>query len=169
MTPEMIARARENAQNAGVKNVEFRLGEIESLPVADSAVDLIISNCVINLSPDKAQVFSEAFRVLKPRGTLMVSDIVLEYDLPETVLSSVAAYVGCLAGAVRKEVYLDLIRGAGFSEVEVIEETAYPIDCMVNDPTAQAVLANLSFSRDELRTIGESVHSVKVRAVKPRS
>jgi SAM-dependent methyltransferase len=169
MTPEMIARARENAKNAGVKNVEFRLGEIESLPVADSTVDLIISNCVINLSPDKAQVFSEAFRVLKPRGTLMVSDIVLERNLPEAVLSSVAAYVGCLAGAVQKGVYIDLIRGAGFSEVEVIEETAYPIELMVNDPTAQAVLADLSFSRNELRTIGNSVQSVKVRAVKPRS
>ena len=169
MTPEMIARARENAKNAGVKNVEFRLGEIESLPVADSTVDLIISNCVINLSPDKAQVFSEAFRVLKPGGTLMVSDIVLERDLPEAVLSSVTAYVGCLAGAVQKGVYLDLIRGAGFSEVEVIEETAYPIELMVNDPTAQAVLADLSLSRNELRTIGKSVQSVKVRAVKPRS
>ncbi|MCX6682583.1 MAG: arsenite methyltransferase [Methanoregula sp.] len=182
MTPEMIARARENAKNAGVKNVEFRLGEIESLPVADSTVDLVISNCVINLSPDKARVFSEAFRVLKEArvfseafrvlkdgGTLMVSDIVLERDLPESVLSSVAAYVGCLAGAVQKSVYLDLIRGAGFSTVEVLEEASYPIELMVNDPTAQAVLASLSFSRDELHTIGESVHSVKVRAVKPHS
>jgi arsenite methyltransferase len=167
MTPEMIARAWQNAKKGGVTNVEFRLGEIESLPVADSAVDLIISNCVINLSPDKARVFSEAFRVLKPGGTLMVSDIVLERDLPDAVLSSVAAYVGCLAGAVQKGVYLDLIRGAGFPGVEVLEETSYPIELMVNDPTAQAVLVDLSLPKEELRRIGESVRSVKVRAVKP--
>jgi SAM-dependent methyltransferase len=166
MTPEMIARAQQNAKKAGITNVEFRLGEIESLPVTGSAVDLIISNCVINLSPDKALVFSEAFRVLKPGGTLMVSDIVLEQDLPEAVLSSVAAYVGCLAGAVQKDVYLDLIRGAGFPEVEVLEETSYPIELMVNDPTAQAVLANLSLPKHEICRIGESVKSVKVRAVK---
>jgi arsenite methyltransferase len=169
MTPEMIARARQNAKKAGITNVEFRLSEIESLPVADSAVDLIISNCVINLSPNKAQVFSEAFRVLKPGGTLMVSDIVLDRDLPEAVLSSVAAYVGCLAGAVQKGVYLDLIRGAGFPDVEVLEETSYPIELMVNDPTAQAVLASLSLPKEELRRIGESVRSVKVRAVKPNT
>ncbi len=166
MTPEMVARARQNAEKAGITNVEFRHGEIESLPVADSAVDLVISNCVINLSPDKARVFSEAFRVLKEGGTLMVSDIVLERDLPEAVLSSVAAYVGCLAGAVQKGVYLDLIRGAGFSAIEVLEETSYPIELMVNDPTAQAVLADLSLSREELSRIGESVQSIKVRAVK---
>jgi SAM-dependent methyltransferase len=166
MTPEMLARARQNAKKAGITNVEFRLGEIESLPVADCSVDLIISNCVINLSPDKARVFSEAFRVLKPGGMLMISDIVLERDLPEAVLSSVAAYVGCLAGAVQKGVYLDLIRGGGFSDVEVLEESTYPIELMVNDPTAQAVLANLSIPKEELYRIGDSVRSVKVRAVK---
>jgi SAM-dependent methyltransferase len=169
MTPEMLARARQNAKKAGITNVEFRLGEIESLPVADCAVDLIISNCVINLSPDKARVFFEAFRVLKSGGTLMVSDIVLERDLPEAVLSSVAAYVGCLAGAVQKGVYLDLIHGAGFSDVTVLEESTYPIELMVNDPTAQAVLADLSLPPAELRRIGESVRSVKVSAIKPCS
>ena len=168
MTPEMLIKARENAKKAGATNVEFRLGEIEALPVADNSVDLIISNCVINLSPDKARVFREAYRVLKPGGTLMVSDIVLERDLPEAVLSSVAAYVGCLAGAVRKGVYLDLIHGAGFSEVEVLVESTYPIELMVNDPTAQAVLANLSIPKEELRRIGDSVRSVKVRAVKTK-
>ncbi len=166
MTPEMLARARENAKKAGITNVEFRLGEIESLPVADNSIDLIISNCVINLSPDKVRVFSEAFRVLKSGGTLMVSDIILERDLPEAVLSSVAAYVGCLAGAVRKGMYLDLILGAGFSEVAVLEESTYPIELMVNDPTAQAVLANLSIPKEELYRIGDSVRSIKVRAVK---
>jgi SAM-dependent methyltransferase len=166
MTPEMLIKARENAKKAGATNVEFRLGEIEALPVADNSVDLIISNCVINLSPDKARVFREAYRVLKPGGTLMVSDIVLEQDLPKAVLSSVAAYVGCLAGAVRKAVYLDLIHGAGFSEVDVIEESSYPIELMANDPTAQAVLADLSFPKEEFRHIGESVKSVKVRGVK---
>jgi SAM-dependent methyltransferase len=169
MTPDMLARARQNAMKEGITNVEFRLGEIESLPVADCAVDLIISNCVINLSPDKAMVVSEAFRVLKPGGTLMISDIVLERDLPEAVLSSVAAYVGCLAGAVQKGVYLDLIHGAGFSDVTVLEESTYPIELKVNDPTAQAVLADLSLPPAELCRIRESVRSVKVSATKPCS
>ena len=166
MTPEMLVRARQNAKKAGITNVEFRLGEIESLPVADNSIDLIISNCVINLSPDKARVFSEAFRVLKFGGTLMISDIVLERDLPEAVLSSIAAYVGCLAGAVRKGEYLDLIQGAGFSDIKVLEESTYPMELMTTDPSAQAVLANLSIPKEELYRIEDSVRSVKVRAVK---
>ena len=100
MTPDMLEKARENAHKGGYTNVEFRLGEIEHLPVADSHVDVIISNCVINLSPDKPAVFNEAFRVLKPGGRLMVSDIVLLNELPAFIKSSVAAYVGCVSGAM---------------------------------------------------------------------
>ena len=99
MTSEMIARARENALKGGYENVEFRLGEIEALPVEDNTIDIIISNCVINLVPDKGKAFQEAFRVLKPGGRLMVSDIVLQKKLPDFVLESIEAYVGCVAGA----------------------------------------------------------------------
>ncbi len=106
MTPDMLDKARENARKGNYKNVEFRLGEIENLPVADNAVDVIISNCVINLAPDKKRVFDEAFRVLKPGGRLMVSDIVLTKELPAALKNSIEAYVGCVAGASKKDDYL---------------------------------------------------------------
>ena len=127
MTPEMLAKARENAKKAGATNVEFRLGEIEALPVADNSVDLIISNCVINLSPDKGRVFREAYRVLKPGGLLMVSDIVLERPLPQSVRTSVEAYTSCIAGAIMKDAYLDLIRKANLTDVAILEEVQSPI------------------------------------------
>ncbi len=123
MTPEMIERARENARNEDVANVEFRLGEIEHLPVADASVDVVISNCVINLSPDKPQVFREAFRALKPGGRLMVSDIVLRGELPREVLESMEQYVGCVAGASQIDDYLGAIRDAGFRDVKIVKDT----------------------------------------------
>ena len=167
MTPEMLERARENARRGGYSNVEFRLGEIENLPVADASVDVIISNCVINLSPDKPRVFREAFRVLKPGGRLMVSDIVLEGELPPVVRESAAAYVGCIAGAMRKEDYLNAIKEAGFAEVEVVEESVFPLDCMLNDPTAQAIVADLGLTSPELDNLLAAVRSAKIKAVKP--
>ncbi|MFC2021191.1 arsenite methyltransferase [Chloroflexota bacterium] len=124
MTPDMVSRARENAENGGYNNVEFRLGEIENLPVADSSVDAVISNCVINLSPDKGRVFREAYRALKPGGRVMVSDIVLLKELPDDIKSSVEAYTGCIAGASLKEEYLATITAAGFQEVEVVSEVS---------------------------------------------
>ena len=124
MTAEMVSRARANAERGGYENVEFRLGEIENLPVADGAVDAIISNCVINLSPDKRRVFSESFRTLKPGGRLMVSDIVLTGELPEEIRQSLAAYASCIAGALPKEEYLAGLADAGFKDVEVVTETA---------------------------------------------
>ena len=166
MTHEMLIKARENAKKAGATNVEFRLGEIEALPVADNSVDLIISNCVINLSPDKARVFREAYRVLKPGGLLMVSDIVLTRELPEAVRSSMAAYASCIAGASLKEVYLDLIRKAHFSDVEILEETRVPYDLAAVDPLMKAGCDSLSLSNDDYSEIGDSVRSVKVKAVK---
>jgi ubiquinone/menaquinone biosynthesis C-methylase UbiE len=125
MTPEMIHRARDNARNGGYDNVEFRLGEIENLPVADDTVDAVISNCVINLAPDKARVFDEAYRVLTPGGRVMVSDIVLVKELPEDIRNSLAAYAGCVAGALRKEDYLTTIAEAGFENVEVVSEQSF--------------------------------------------
>lgn len=122
MTPEMIAKAKENAKKGNYSNVDFRLGEIEDLPVENNSIDLIISNCVINLSPDKETVFKEAFRVLKPGGRLMVSDLVLVKELPNAIKESVEAYVGCLAGAIMKGQYLGYIKKAGFKEVTILQE-----------------------------------------------
>jgi len=125
MTPAMIDRARENATKGDYSNVEFRLGEIEHLPVPDASVDVIVSNCVVNLSPEKDRVFREAFRVLKPGGRMLVSDLVLEKPLPEETRESIEAYVGCIAGASLKEDYLRLIREAGFQEVKILREGRY--------------------------------------------
>ncbi len=167
MTPAMLARARENARTGGYANVEFRLGEIEHLPVADGSVDVVISNCVINLSPEKGQVFLEAFRVLKPGGRMLVSDIVMVGELPERVRQSIAAYVGCIAGAVSRERYLALIRRAGFAGVEVVEEASFPVSCMANDPTAQAVMGDLVLTPDDLSATESAIASIKVRALRP--
>ena len=166
MTPEMLEKARQNARKGNYDNVEFRQGEIEKLPVADSEVDAIISNCVINLSPDKPAVFREAFRVLKPGGRLMVSDIVLLKELPDFIKQSVAAYVGCISGALLKDDYLGAIRSAGFKDVRVIEESVFPIDCMANDPTAQAIMKELKITPEKVQEIGQAVLSVKVQARK---
>ncbi len=125
MTPEMIERAQANARRGGFHNVEFRLGDIEDLPVPDDSVDLVISNCVINLSPDKPRVFREAFRVLRPGGRIVVADIVLEGELPEPLRQSVEAYTGCVAGALHRDEYLAALRSAGFEYVEVLKETDY--------------------------------------------
>lgn len=119
MTPEMVARARENAQRAGVRNVSFRLGEIEHLPVADTSVDVILSNCVINLAPDKAAVAREAFRVLKPGGRLAVSDIVALQPLPPDVQNDVALLVGCVAGATPVEAFRQILLETGFTDVRI--------------------------------------------------
>ncbi len=167
MTPEMIERARANAAKGGLANVEFRLGEIEHLPVADASADAIISNCVINLSTDKPQVFREALRVLKAGGRLMVSDIVLLRPLPESVRGSVEAYAGCISGAMLKEDYLRAMTEAGFSEVELVGEAPYSIGSSNPDTSELAALAEVLPAAD-VATAAGSVVSVKVRAVKGR-
>ncbi len=166
MTPEMVEKARENARKGGYGNVEFRLGEIENLPAADASVDLVISNCVINLAPDKRRVFREAFRVLKPGGHLMVSDLVLLADLPDTMKESVAAYTGCIAGASRKDDYLDAIATAGFRDVRVVDESSYDV-ATSDDALAKAAAAAFSVRPGQLRELARTVASIKVSAVKP--
>lgn len=166
MTPDMIDRARRNAEKGGYKNVEFRLGEIEHLPVADNSVDVIISNCVINLSPDKEKVFKEAFRVLKPGGRLMVSDLVLARALPEKIRKSVEAYVGCIAGASLTRDYIAAVERAGFADVEIQQKTPYPLEAMANDATAQIVLKDGSVTKKDLEELEGSVVSIKVKAMK---
>ena len=154
MTPPMLERARRNAAKVNSTNVEFRLGEIEHLPVPDASVDVIISNCVVNLSPDKRQVFSEALRVLKPGGRMVVSDLVLTRELDPEQRQNVDLYVGCIAGASLKDEYLRLIRDAGFRDVKVVEEHGYEIGM-------QGLPAG-SPERDAF----SAVTSVKVRAIK---
>ncbi len=124
MTPSMIERAKANAEKGGYSNVEFHLAQIDSLPLPDKSVDCVISNCVINLAPDKPAVFREIARVLKPGGRLAVSDIALKGELPEAVASSLAAYVGCIAGAVRIETYREELLKAGFEYVEIVDSGA---------------------------------------------
>lgn len=119
MTPAMLDKARANKANLGADNVEFRLGEIEHLPVENDSIDVILSNCVINLSPDKPQVFREAFRVLKPGGKLAVSDMVTDGPLPAEIKSSLSAWAGCVAGALDVQEYIAAIEAAGFSDVEL--------------------------------------------------
>jgi len=169
MTKEMVEKARINATKGNYKNVEFRFGEIENLPVDDNSIDVIISNCVINLSPDKEKVFRESFRVLKPGGRIMVSDIVLIKPLPKIIKDSVEAYVGCLAGASMKDEYLNYIKNEGFQSVEIISQTNYPIEVMANDITAQIVKTAPDIKKEDLNDVENSVASIKVRAVKPVS
>ena len=126
MTPDMVALARKNAQTLGMSNVEFYLAEMEHTPVPDGSVDVIISNCVINLAPDKGAVFAEAFRVLRPGGRLFVSDMVLVDELPEEVVSDMSQWAACLGGAELKDTYLDRMTQAGFVDVELISETPMP-------------------------------------------
>jgi ubiquinone/menaquinone biosynthesis C-methylase UbiE len=167
MTPEMIERARGNARKGGYENVEFRLGEIESLPAADNSIDAIISNCVINLSPEKDRVFRDAFRVLKPGGRLMVSDIVLLNELPDSIKKSVAAYISCVAGASKKEDYLKDIKAAGFKNVTVVDETSFPSTETVKDSTIQTLANDFGISSADLKKLAGSIKSIKVQAVKP--
>ena len=169
ITPDMVKKAEALQKRGPYQNVEFKLGEIEDLPLADSSVDVIISNCVINLSPDKRKVFREAFRVLKPGGRLMISDIVLLKELPNSVKNSVEAYVGCVGGAILKEEYISAITEAGFQHVKVIDETAFAPDILVNDPITKVIMENLKASVDDIREVASQVSSVKVSAIKPKA
>jgi SAM-dependent methyltransferase len=155
MTPSMIERARAAATRVGAANVEFRLGEIEHLPVADASVDAVISNCVVNLSPEKPRAFAEAYRVLKPGGRLVVSDLVLTKPLTAEQRNNVELYVGCVAGAALEDEYLQLIREAGFARVEVLSRQGYAVGTEGLEPESPERDAFLS------------VVSVKVRAFRP--
>lgn len=125
MTREMVEKANKTAKKYGYKNVEFRLGEIENLPVEDNSFDVIISNCVINLSPDKLRTYKEAFRVLKPKGRILISDLVTEGELPEEIRRSFDAWAGCIAGAMEKGAYKETIRKAGFRDVKIVSQNTF--------------------------------------------
>jgi len=127
MTKEMIQKAKETAKKNGYNNVDFRLGEIENLPLEDNSVDVIISNCVINLSPDKERVFQEAYRVLKPKGRILISDIVTEGNIPEQLQKNISTWVGCVSGALEKKQYLSIIKNSGFNKVKIASEKSFSI------------------------------------------
>ena len=143
MTDEMLALARHNAVTfftaTGLANVEFRKGIIERIPVDDASVDVVISNCVINLSPDKPAVFREVFRVLRPGGRMIVSDIVLNRPLPESVRNDAGLYAACIAGALMREEYLEAIRAAGFADVQVLSDHTYRSANAGDDPVTSGV------------------------------
>ena len=181
MTTDMIRLARRNAKELGMDNVEFRYGEMEDIPLADESVDVIISNCVINLSPDKDAVFREAYRVLRPGGRISVSDIVVDGQLPEAVRKSLDAWASCVAGALEEGDYLDRIREAGFESVEVASRVGAGAD-LANGAAATEVLVvsqdGQTVAREDVESLLESsgltmdeaagmVVSIKVRATKP--
>ena len=165
MTPAMLERARRNAGRGGYANVEFREGRLEALPVEDASVDAITSNCVINLVPDKAAVFREAARVLKPGGRLVISDIVLDGDLPPAVERDLYAYVGCIAGAARREAYFGELRSAGLGELTLLRDVDQLAAMESAAPEeARALLERTGVSRQALEG---KVRSVTFRARKP--
>lgn len=165
MTESMIEKAKENAEKGGFKNVEFKLGDIENIPLDDGIADCIISNCVINLAEDKQKVFNEAFRILKPGGRLMVSDMVLVMDLPERILKSAEMYAGCISGALKKEEYLDKIKNAGFENISIIGETPVRLlDYVGSD--AVITEAAKGFSEEEINATSKAVISIKISANK---
>ncbi len=154
MTPDMVSKARENARRIDARNVEFRLGEIERLPVADGSVDVILSNCVINLSPDKGAVFAEAHRVLKPGGRLAIADVVATAELPAAIAAQVEALTGCIAGAARADVLRGLLEGAGFEDVriEVREESRAFIRDWMPGSGAENYVASATLQATKPRT-----------------
>jgi SAM-dependent methyltransferase len=161
MTPEMVARAKRNARKGGYRNVDFRLGEIENLPVDDGVADVVISNCVINLVPGKRRAFREAFRALRPGGRMFVSDLVLTRKLPARAVAASSALVSCIAGASMKDRYLAAIRAAGFRKVRVLGRTYFPTDFITG------CSAGKDLTPREAAKIAGSILSVNVTGFKP--
>jgi len=166
MTDAMLEKARANARAGGFTNVEFRKGYIEALPLEDESVDAIISNCVINLSPEKDKVYREVYRVLRPGGRVMVSDVVLDRPLPPEVAQSIDAYIGCVGGAVVRSEYLATIEKAGFQDVRVESEASFGTAVSLEDPIVRDTMKSLSLTPERVHEILESVKSVHIFAVK---
>jgi ubiquinone/menaquinone biosynthesis C-methylase UbiE len=164
MTPEMIERARQNAESAGVDQVEFRLGRLEDLPVEDNSIDAVTSNCVINLVPDKQRVYDEIARVLKPGGRLVISDVVLDGPLPESLASDLLAYVGCVAGAMQREEYFAAVEAARLTGVKILSDVDFVAaaeDHIPDDLTD--IMESTGIGLSDVRS---KVHSITFRAAK---
>ena len=169
MTPAMVEKARANAQRLGLPQVEFREGRLEALPIADGSIDAVTSNCVINLVPDKAAVFAEIARVLKPGGRLVISDIVLDGRLPEAVEKDVYAWCGCIAGAEQRGRYFEIVEAAGLRSVEVLRDTDYAASLAASAPDGlpTAIEDLLAGASADPRQIAGMIRSVTFRARKP--
>jgi ubiquinone/menaquinone biosynthesis C-methylase UbiE len=163
MTPEMIDKARENAQKGEYDNVEFRLGEIEHLPAADNSIDVIISNCVINLAPNKYEVMKEAYRVLKPGGRIAISDLALRKELPKKIRDNMEAYVSCVAGAIHIDEYKKAVADAGFKNIKFTINT---VSASVDDDSREKAEKALKLSPEEYDALNASVVSAYIEAVK---
>lgn len=162
----MLAKARANAARVGVSNVEFRKGYIEALPVDDASVDVVLSNCVINLVPDKAAVYREVARVLRPGGRMVVSDVVLNEPLPEAIAADVAALTGCVAGAALRDQYLAMIAAAGLTDIEVVSDTGFGALALTMVP--ESVLRQAKAAGIDVRRVADTVRSLTIRAWKPQ-
>lgn len=165
MTPDMLARARKAAVAGGYDNVEFRLGEIEALPVPDNSVDAIISNCVLNLSPARNRVFAEVMRVLKPGGRIMISDLISHLPTPSFLVESTDALVGCLP--VQEDQYLGELRDAGLVDVAITEERPYPNDLLTTDPTVQSYLKEHPDEEEKIIGFIGTIRSGMIQGFKP--
>ncbi|HXQ22665.1 MAG TPA: arsenite methyltransferase [Candidatus Acidoferrales bacterium] len=164
MTDEMLAKARANAQRAGVSNVEFRKGLIEALPIEDAGIDVVISNCVINLVPDKAAVYREVARVLRAGGRMVISDVVLNQPLPPLVAADVAALTGCIAGAALRDQYLATITAAGLDGIEIVSDKGF--GAMVLTMVPDALLRKAEAAGIDVQGVAETVRSLTIRARK---
>ena len=165
MTPDMVELARNNAVKGGYTNVDFRLGEIEALPVADSSVDVILSNCVINLAADKDRVFREAFRVLKPGGRLLISDLISDLPVPTTLLETPAAVTACLP--VLRSDYLARMKAAGFEDVEIQDEARFATDHLAEASEIGQMLLDNGLDATDVRAFAQGVRSAHIAAVRP--
>lgn len=168
LSEDMLSLATKNAKKGNYTNVEFIKGDIEDLPIDDNVADHIISNCVINLSLNKGEVYKEAFRVLKKGGKLSVSDIVLEKELPELVKNSLASHIACVSGAEKLETYLQYIEQAGFKDIKVETKANFPLELMLTDPQVLKIAKEMNFNlnSEEARDMASRVSSISISANK---
>lgn len=168
LSEDMNALAKKNAQKGGYSNVSFQLGDIEDIPLENELADHVISNCVINLTPNKQKVFEEAFRILKPGGELSISDVILEQELPTFIQNSLAGYLACVAGAEKLDRYMEYIRLAGFEEITIEQKSDFPLDLMMMDPQLQQLSKKLQMDLDsaEVQRLASRVKSVAIKAKK---
>lgn len=167
MTEEMVHKAQENAKKMGLTNVEFKLGEMEAIPLPDNSIDVVISNCVINLSPDKDSVFREIFRVLKPKGRIAVSDIVIQSKLPKFITQNAEAWTSCIGGALKERDYLDKICTSGFTNVAIESKHVYSHEEISMFKETNSSLFEKPLSQKEIKTVEGRIASIRVTAQKP--